>query len=478
MVTGRRSLGREFRWLWSAYVVSTYGTWLGFGAFPLIVILVLHGGSAEIAALLATGRVAGALLAIPLGPWIDFRRKRPVMIAMDLTRFAVLITVPIAYAFGWLTFAQLLVVVVIDGASDIAFNTASGAFVKSLVRPEDLLIANARFESTSWSSIMLGPPIGGLLIGVFGPVTTIVADAVSFLLSACGIRAIGGTEPKPKPEPKPERVEPAPGPDARSKAAELFEGWRCILGSDALRPLFFNSVLVNGLISATEPLMAVLMLGRYGFPAWQYGLAFAAPSIGGLVGSRMARPIAARFGQRRVILVAGVLRACWVIGLVAMRPGIGGLFIVMGVELGLITVCGVFNPIFATHRLEQAPPDRVARVLASWSVSSNLSIALLTALWGVLAEFTGPRAAIGLAGLCLLATPLLLPWHRRVVRAEDLVGQARDADRVLVMRRRAGDEPVREQVGERAGEQPLAAERQGVAAGFEDVVAGADEQPA
>ncbi|WP_249160509.1 MFS transporter [Actinospica acidithermotolerans] len=468
MVTGRRALGREFRWLWTAYVVSTYGTWLGFGAFPLIVITVLHGGSAEIAVLMASGRVVGALLAIPVGPWIEFRRKRPVMIAMDLTRFAVLITVPLAYTFGWLTFGQLLVVAVVDGAADIAFNAASGSFVKYLVEPDDLLIANARFESTNWSSIVLGPPIGGLLIGVLGPVTTVVADAVSFLLSACGIRAIGGVEPKP------ERREGRSG----IKAAELFEGWRHILGSAALRPLFFNSILVNGLISATEPLMAVLMLGRYGFPVWEYGLAFAVPSIGGLAGSRVARPLASRFGQRRLILVTGVLRACWVIGLAAMRPGVPGLLVVMAVEGGLITTCGVFNPLFATYRLELTPADRTARVLAAWSISSNTSIALMTALWGAMAEFTGAKAALGIVGLCLLVTPFLLPWHRRVVRAEDLVGQARRPDRVLVMRRRAGNQPVGEQIGQQPREHALAAERQGLHLGVEDVVAGADEHPA
>jgi len=37
----RRSLGRQFGWLWSAYAVSTLGTWLAFDAFSLIAILVL-----------------------------------------------------------------------------------------------------------------------------------------------------------------------------------------------------------------------------------------------------------------------------------------------------------------------------------------------------------------------------------------------------------------------------------------------------
>jgi hypothetical protein len=31
---------------------------------------------------------------VPLGPWIEFRRKRPVMIGMDLVRFAAVMSIP------------------------------------------------------------------------------------------------------------------------------------------------------------------------------------------------------------------------------------------------------------------------------------------------------------------------------------------------------------------------------------------------
>jgi MFS family permease len=81
----------------------------------------------------------------------------------------------------------------------------------------------------------------------------------------------------------------------------------------------------------------------------------------------------------------------------------------MAIELGLITSAGVFNPVYATYRLDQTPPDRVARTLSAWSVSSNATIAALTAVWGVLASLTSLRAALAIAGLLLLATPLLLP---------------------------------------------------------------------
>jgi hypothetical protein len=64
--------------------------------------------------------------------------------------------------------------------------------------------------------------------------------------------------------------------------------------------------------------------------------------------------------------------------------------------------------VFATYRLDQIATDRVARTLSAWSITGNVSIAALTALWGLLAGVTSPRIAIAIAGVLMLATPLLL----------------------------------------------------------------------
>ncbi|MFE7620624.1 MFS transporter [Streptomyces sp. NPDC057496] len=397
MASGHR-LGRRFGWLWGAYGTSALGTWLAFGAFPLIAVQVLHAGPAEVAALSSAGAAVGAAVAVPLGPWVEFRRKRQVLIATDLVRFAALLTIPAAFALGVLTFLQLLLVSVVVSAADIAFRAASGAYLKTLLPAEDLLVANARFESTSWTATIIGPPLGGAAIGLLGPVATVVADAVSHLLSALGIRAAGGDEPRPEHRKA-----------ARMRAGDLLDGWRYILADATLRPLFLNTALFNGLVMATQPLLAVLMLGRLGFEPWQYGLAFAAPALGGLLGSRLARPLVTRFGQHRVLVGSGALRAIWPVGLVLLGPGTGGLLLVIGVEFGLILCCGVFNPVQSTCRLRRTPTDRVARTLTAWAVTVKGATALLTALWGVLGVLLGPRTAIGLAGVLLLATPLLLP---------------------------------------------------------------------
>ncbi|RSN09327.1 MFS transporter [Nonomuraea sp. WAC 01424] len=411
MGNGHR-LGRRFGWLWGAYGTSALGTWLAFGAFPLIAVQVLHAGPAEVAALSSVGAAVGAAVAVPLGPWVEFRRKRPVLIATDLARFAALLTIPAAFALGVLSFAQLLLVSVVVAAADITFRAASGAYLKTLLPAEDLLVANVRFESTTWTTTIIGPPLGGAAIGLLGPVATVTADAVSYLLSALGIRAIGGAEPRPE-RPK----------AARMRAGDLLDGWRYILADATLRPLFFNTALFNGLVMAIDALLAVLMLGELGFEPWQYGLAFAVPAIGGLLGSRLARPLVTRYGQHQVLVAAGVLRVLWPVGLAFVGPGGGGLLLVMAVELGLIFCCAVFNPVQATYRLQRTPDERVARTLSAWAVTTRASTALLTAAWGVLGSLLGARTAIALAGVLLLATSLLLPRRAAAASPEVLVTQ-------------------------------------------------------
>ncbi|MBF6075361.1 MFS transporter [Nocardia beijingensis] len=403
-----RNLGRRFGWLWTAYAVSAYGSGLGFGALPLIAVLVLHASPAQVSALSAVGPAVGALIALPLGPWVEFRRKRPVLIAMDLIRFAVMTTIPVAYAFGRLGFVQLLVVSAVVAAAKIAFSAASGAYLKAIVRPEDLLAANARFESTTWSSIAVGPPLGGAAIGLFGPVTTVVADALSYLCSALAVTAIRGREASPRRT-----------GDRPVLAGELLDGWRHILGHPGLRALYLNQLLVGGLIMATEPLLAVLLLRELGFPPWQYCLAFAAPCVGGLIGSRLAGRVVRRYGRHRVLRTVGTLRAIWLIGLAFVQPGLVGLVTVIAVELAIIISMSLYNPVLVTYRLEHTPDNRVARTLAAWSISSSAAIAVLSALGGLLAGATSPRTAVTVAGLLILVSPLLLPRREDAAAAPD-----------------------------------------------------------
>ncbi|MET7768583.1 MFS transporter [Nocardia sp. NPDC005366] len=400
-------LGRGFGWLWSAYAVSTYGTWIAFGAFPLIAVRVLHSPAFAVSLLEAAGLVVAAIVAFPLGPWIEHRAKRPVMIAMDLARFLAMASVPITYVLGLLTYGQLLIASVVSGTASIVFTAASGAYLKHLVRGDHLLVANARFEGTTWVATAVGPPLGGALAGLLGPVVTVMADALSYLLSALGVLRIrGGDIATPR------------DPAARLRCADLLVGWRFIRHDHALLRLFLNSILVGGLIMATAPLLAVLLLGEYHFPAWQYGLAFGGPALGGFVGARLSAPLVARYGRHRVMIVSGWSRSIFPLGLAFIHPGISGLITVIIVEGLLITCMGVFTPIYATERLQRVSADHAARVLSTWSVGGKLLQAVLMVVWGILATLTNPLTAITMSGVLLLATPLLLPKRTHMFEPE------------------------------------------------------------
>src|ERR1700754_1178587 len=186
----RVSLGRDFRRLWLAFAVSAFGSAVGLGALPLIAVLVLGSNTFQVSMLAALSAVAGAAIGLPMGDFIEQRHKRPVMIAADLVRFGVLLSVPVAAAFGVLTYAQLCVVGVAHAAGMIAFQAASGAHLKALVRPEQRAEANSKFEQTNWLALSIGPAVGGGLVSLIGATVILAVDGVSFLLSALGIRRI------------------------------------------------------------------------------------------------------------------------------------------------------------------------------------------------------------------------------------------------------------------------------------------------
>jgi hypothetical protein len=69
----------------------------------------------------------------------------------------------------------------------------------------------------------------------------------------------------------------------------------------------------------------------------------------------------------------------------------------------------MYNPVLATYRLEHTPMDRTAGTLSAWSIGQQATIAIFTALGGLLAAATSPRAALTVMGLLILASALLLP---------------------------------------------------------------------
>jgi MFS family permease len=369
------------------------------GALPLIATLVLNSPVLQVSLLSALAGVAGAALAVPLGPWIEFRRKRPVMIGADLLRFAALASIPVAAALDRLTYTQLCLVAVTQAVGGIVFNAASGAHLKALVPATDRGDANGRLEATFWTANSVGPPLGGVLISWLGATVTVAADSLTFLLSALGVRRIRTPEPPP-----PVR---APAPRWR----ELTAGWHYILTHSDLRALYFNSLVFGGCVMASAPLLAVWMLRDLGFQPWQYGLALGVPCVGGVLGAVLIRPLTRRYGERRMLLTFGAARAVWLVFLPLAGAGVAGMVIITGAQLALLVCAGAFNPTFGTYRMAATEDNHMSRVLSAWSISGQFGRPLFIAGGGLIAAATSARTAlIVLAGL-VLTSIVLLPWR-------------------------------------------------------------------
>lgn len=362
---------RDWQRLWTAYAVSEAGTAIGAGALPLLAVLALDASPLQVSLLAAVSGVAAAIAVVPLAPWVERHRKRPIMIAADLIRLIALGSVPIAAVAGVLTFGHLLAVAAVQTAASMVFTAASSAHLKQLVPPPLRAESVSRLETTFWTASFAGPPLGGLLLSMLGATVTLAIDAASFVASAAGIRRLRTAEPPPAA--KNRRSGAGTRSQLRDRLRETSAGWRYITAHTALRALFANAMLFGGAIMAAAPLTTVLMLRELGFAPWQYGLALGLPAAGGIAGSLAVPRLLRRFPLPTLLLAAGAARAVW-LGLIPLAPpGTAGLIVIVAADTLLLACAGAFNPLFATYRMEATDDAHMTRVATAWAVTSKPS---------------------------------------------------------------------------------------------------------
>ncbi len=368
------------------------------GGLALVAVLVLEAPAWKVAMLAAISGLGAAAVVLPLGPQIEFRRKRPVMITAELVTAAALLSVPVAIWADALTYPHLVVVGVAHVLGAMTFAAAGGAHLKGLVPAEERVRAQSRLDTTFWTSNTVGPAAGGSLVSLFGPAVVLVADACSCLAAALGIRRMRTPEPVP----------PRRQPDHEWRR-EVVAGWRHVWGHQRLRALFVNSLFFGGGIMLVSSMLAIFMLRDLGLAAWQFGAVLGGSSAAALVGSMVAPRFTESWGARRVLFVAGIGRALWMPLLVVAPPGSLGLLVVVVAEVAMMACAGVFNPTFTAYRMKHTPDPVMARVTAAWSVSQKTAQPVCIALGGVVAAVADVRTAIALGAALVLTSAFYLP---------------------------------------------------------------------
>src|SRR5688572_13662707 len=157
----------DFVRLWSAQTISVFGSLITGTAIPFTAILVLDASPREVALLAAANHVPGLIFGVAAGVWVDRLRRRPVMIAADLGRAALVTTIPLAYAFDALTIGHLYAVALSAGMLTIFFDVAYQSYLPTLVSRDELVEGNSKLAATASVSEFAGFSVSGWLVQVF-----------------------------------------------------------------------------------------------------------------------------------------------------------------------------------------------------------------------------------------------------------------------------------------------------------------------
>lgn len=397
---------RDFTKLWAGQTVSIFGTMLTQIALPLTALLALNSSPLEqgflqavqAAPVLATGMFAGV--------WVDRLRRRPMMIAADLARAALLLSIPAVAFASALTMAHLYIVAAAVAVFTVFFDAAYPAYLPTLVGRENVVEGNAKLAASASVAEMGGFAAAGALVQFLSGPLAMLVDAVTFVVSAFSLAWI--RTPESEPQPKELRA---------SATREAIEGLSVVWLDASLRALIACSTtirLAGGAFGAMYMLFAVRDLGLSPAAA---GVIAGCGGLGSLAGSMLAQPALRRLGAKTTLIVGFALGGAFQ-GLVPLAHGTAlraGLFLLTAQIIGdgLMTMAFV-NDVSLRQMLV---PDRLlGRVSATATVLGVIAMPVGALAGGIIGQLVSPRAALAagalgfsLAAVWVVAAPIRTP---------------------------------------------------------------------
>ncbi|MET8622908.1 MFS transporter [Kitasatospora sp. NPDC004669] len=389
--------------------VSVAGTQVTALALPTLAILLLDAGPLAASLLFALEYGVQGLTGPFAGVLVDrVASRRRLLVTVDVIQLLLIATVPLAHAAGTLTLVHLYGVAAVSGAlgglSSIAVPTAVSDFA-----PEDgLVAANAKLAGARSVGQIAGPGLAAGLVQAVGAATAMVADAVSYGLSALALSLPGLQR-----DAVPEAVTGRPG-----IAESLREGLGVLRGQPVLARLAVAAAALNFGGAGLGGLFAYFAYQVADLGPGEVGLTTAAFSVAAVTAVFTAEKVIARVGLTRVIPVFGPLAAA-------------ALFLIPAASLGyalpvLITyqlVFGFCATVWAVSSvtLQQllSPPDRLGRVLGLSRSMGQLVIPVGALLGGTLAGVVGTTGALTVfAAIALTGTLVVVTARPRTVLPE------------------------------------------------------------
>lgn len=285
----------QFRRLWVGQAISQLGDQVTVVALPLVAVLVLDASPGEMGVLTAAVWLPHLLLSIAVSVWADRGRSlRRMMVAADLGRAALLVTIPAAYWLDALTLTQLVAVALLLGAFQVLFSVGNSVYFLRVAGRQDLVEAQAAVSASRSAAYMGGPPLAGVLVQVAGAPAALVLDALSFLASALFVRRIEVED----------RLAVEQGESVRRR---LSEGVRFLFGHPVLRGFLGCVTTINFFNFAFAALVVLFMARDLGLSPTEIGVVLGAGAAGGFVGAALGPRIGRRIGMGPAVVLGSVL---------------------------------------------------------------------------------------------------------------------------------------------------------------------------
>lgn len=384
---------RNFALLWSAALISGIGDFVLIAALPYFVYSI--SGSTIASGLAFFSDMAPAVVFSAIGGiFADRWRRKRVMVAGDWLRGAVLLLLLGVHS------AQMLWIVYATSFLVSAIANFSGPFgsaaVPHVVSKGELPAANAAFTAGRHASVLVGAPLGGLLLQQIGLNGVVVADAVSFVLSGALIAGIRAALQSGS-------IEPATGQDEGSAVARAWRDWqsglRYIFGLPWLSIYFAVATVIALGNSTALVLLAPFVRQVLGGSPQLYSWLLIAQAIGAIAAAPAMGRATARFSILSLfcwsVLLFGVLNV--IIAVTASVPVtlvatlLGGV-LVLFIVVGMSTV------------LQSGVDDRyLGRVFGADRTTGALMGLLGSILAGSLGEIAGIQVGFGTSGALLMA---------------------------------------------------------------------------
>ncbi|MGB2873986.1 MAG: MFS transporter [Gaiellaceae bacterium] len=347
--------------LLAAEVVSTTGSQMTWLALPWFV-LVTTGSATKTTFVMAAELIGLALLGLPGGRVLGRLGARRTMIFCDGARAPVMTVIPVLHWSGGLSLPVLLGVAFALGALSAPYFAAQKVIVPELLGEgeQEVTEANALFQAATRTTMLAGPVLGGLLIGVIGATSVLLVDAGSYLVS---VLLVWTFLPKRPP------VEQAP------EHRQIRAGLRFLFRDPLLRVWWPAFALGDAAWTAFFITIPVLVLARFGHDPKIAGWLFASFGVGAVLGNAVSfRLLTRRFDGLAIFSAFIVVQVLplWLLWLPLPAAGLSAILLVSGIGNGLV------NPSLHSISTLRIPapmrPNVMTTVMVLWALVNPLGL--------------------------------------------------------------------------------------------------------